>query len=82
MSDALSGFLADPLFSPDSEKQKSEQLERKNKEERQRCVQAIINYMGKMNPHLRDIPDYKHKLWDHLFIMSNFKLEVDSPYTS
>ena len=33
-----------------------------------------------MNPHLRDIPDYKHKLWDHLYIMSDFKLEVDSPY--
>ena len=33
-----------------------------------------------MNPHLRDIPDYKHKLWDHLFIMSDFKLEADSPY--
>ena len=36
--------------------------------------------MGQLNPHLRDIPDYKHKLWDHLYIMSDFKLEVDSPY--
>ena len=52
----------------------------KDKEERQKCVQAIISYMGQLNPHLRDIPDYKHKLWDHLFIMSDFKLEVDSPY--
>ncbi|MDC0201779.1 DUF4290 domain-containing protein [Flavobacteriales bacterium] len=52
----------------------------KDKEERQKCVQAIISYMGQLNPHLRDIPDYKHKLWDHLFIMSYFKLEVDSPY--
>ena len=51
-----------------------------DKEERQKCVQAIISYMGQMNPHLRDIPDYKHKLWDHLYIMSDFKLEVDSPY--
>ena len=51
-----------------------------DQEERQKCVQAIISYMGQMNPHLRDIPDYKHKLWDHLYIMSNFKLEVDSPY--
>mgnify|MGYP003324815378 CR=1 FL=1 len=51
-----------------------------DKSERQKCVQAIISYMGQMNPHLRDIPDYKHKLWDHLFIMSEFKLEVDSPY--
>ena len=51
-----------------------------DKSERQKCVQAIISYMGQMNPHLRDIPDYKHKLWDHLFIMSDFKLEADSPY--
>ena len=51
-----------------------------DKEERQKCVQAIISYMGQMNPHFRDIPDYKHKLWDHLYIMSDFKLEVDSPY--
>ena len=36
--------------------------------------------MGQLNPHLRDIPDYKHKLWDHLFIMSRFQLEIDSPY--
>ena len=36
--------------------------------------------MGQMNPHLRDIKEYNHKLWDHLFIMSNFKLDVDSPY--
>ena len=51
-----------------------------DKEERKKCVQSIISYMGQMNPHFRDIPDYKHKLWDHLFIMSEFKLEVDSPY--
>ena len=51
-----------------------------DKEEREKCVQSIISYMGQRNPHLRDIPDYKHKLWDHLFIMSNFKLEVESPY--
>jgi hypothetical protein len=36
--------------------------------------------MGSLNPHLRDVPDFQHKLWDQLFIMSDFKLEVDSPY--
>jgi hypothetical protein len=36
--------------------------------------------MGQLNPHLRDISDYNHKLWDHLFIISKFKLDVDSPY--
>ena len=52
----------------------------KDKEEKKKCINAIISYMGHLNPHLRDIPDYKHKLWDHLFIMSNFELDIDSPY--
>ena len=51
-----------------------------DKEEKKKCVNAIIRYMGQLNPHLRDIPDYKHKLWDHLFIMSEFKLDIESPY--
>ena len=51
-----------------------------DKEERNKCAQAIITVMGQLNPHLRDVADFKHKLWDHLFIMSNFKLDVDSPY--
>ncbi|EJW99543.1 hypothetical protein EVA_12345 [gut metagenome] len=48
--------------------------------ERQRCANTIINIMGNMFPHLRDVPDFKHKLWDHLAIMSNFKLDIDYPY--
>ncbi len=51
-----------------------------NKEERNKFAQYIIQVMGGLNPHLRDVPDFQHKLWDQLFIMSNFKLEVDSPY--
>jgi hypothetical protein len=51
-----------------------------DKEERQKVANAIISVMGQLNPHLRDITDYTHKLWDHLFIISDFKLEVDSPY--
>lgn len=51
-----------------------------NKEERNRCAQSIIKVMGELNPHLRDVADFNHKLWDHLFIMSNFQLDVDSPY--
>lgn len=50
------------------------------KQERQRCAQTIINIMGNMFPHLRDVPDFKHKLWDHLAIMSDFKLDIDYPY--
>ena len=51
-----------------------------DKEERNKLAQSIVNVMGTLNPHLRDIADFKHKLWDHLFIISNFKLDVDSPY--
>lgn len=51
-----------------------------DKEERNKCAQAIIKVMGQLNPHLRDVEDFNHKLWAHLFIMSNFELEVDSPY--
>jgi len=51
-----------------------------NREERNKVVQAIINVMGQLNPHLRDVTDFKHKLWDHIFIISDFKLDVDSPY--
>ena len=51
-----------------------------DKEERQKCVEAIIAFMGQMNPHLRDVKEFTHKLWDHLHIMSDFKLEVEAPY--
>lgn len=49
-------------------------------EERNRVAQAIISVMGNLQPHLRDVPDFQHKLWDQLFIMSDFKLKVDSPF--
>ena len=52
----------------------------KSKELRNQVAQAIINVMGQLFPHLRDVDNYKHKLWDHIFIMSDFKLDVDSPY--
>lgn len=51
-----------------------------DKTERTRMVEAIIEVMGQMNPHLRDVADYNHKLWDHIFIISDFKLNIDSPY--
>lgn len=51
-----------------------------NREERNKVAQAIIGVMGNLNPHLRDVPDFQHKLWDQLFIISDFKLNVDSPY--
>ena len=51
-----------------------------DKIERNKMAKAIIGVMGNLNPHLRDVPDFQHKLWDQLFIMSQFKLDVDSPY--
>ncbi|AUC15191.1 methionyl-tRNA formyltransferase [Tenacibaculum sp. SZ-18] len=51
-----------------------------SKEERNTMAKAIIDVMGNLQPHLRDVPDFKHKLWDQLHIMSDFKLDVDSPY--
>lgn len=53
---------------------------RETKEERNKLANGIIAVMGNMQPHLRDVPDFKHKLWDQLFIMSNFELDADSPY--
>jgi hypothetical protein len=52
----------------------------KDKAERNKMAKAIIGVMGNLNPHLRDVPDFQHKLWAQLFIMSDFQLEVDSPF--
>ena len=51
-----------------------------DRDERNIGAKALIRLMGQLNPQLRDLEDYNHKLWDHLFIMSNFMLDVDSPY--
>ncbi|HWZ13919.1 MAG TPA: DUF4290 domain-containing protein [Mucilaginibacter sp.] len=50
------------------------------KEERNKYAQVVIDLMGFLNPHLRDVADFKHKLWDHLHIISDFQIDVDSPY--
>ncbi|MDR2853803.1 MAG: DUF4290 domain-containing protein [Prevotellaceae bacterium] len=51
-----------------------------DREERTRAVHTIVNIMGNLFPYLRDVNDFKHKLWDHVAIMSNFKLDIDYPY--
>lgn len=51
-----------------------------NREDRKKCADSIINIMGNMFPHLRDVNDFKHILWDHLAIMSDFNLDIDYPY--
>jgi hypothetical protein len=51
-----------------------------DKEKRQRNAMALIELMGFLNPHLKNVEDFRHKLWDHLFLISDFKLDVESPY--
>ncbi|WP_027377175.1 DUF4290 domain-containing protein [Kaistella palustris] len=54
--------------------------ELETKEERNEMALAIVDFMGQRNPQLRDEENYKHKLWDHLYILANYDLDVDSPY--
>jgi len=51
-----------------------------DREERNKVAKSIIAVMGNLNPHLRDVPDFQPMLWDQLFIISDFKLDVDSPF--
>jgi tetratricopeptide (TPR) repeat protein len=51
-----------------------------DKETRQKNAEAIIEVMAVLSPQLKDIEDYRHKLWDHLYLMTDYKLEVDCPY--
>ena len=52
----------------------------RDRDERNRAAKTIIQIMGNLNPHLRDIGDFRHKLWDHLAIIADFELDIDSPY--
>jgi Domain of unknown function (DUF4290) len=51
-----------------------------DRDRRQKNAYALIELMGFLNPHLKNVEDFRHKLWDHLFLISDFKLDVDSPY--
>ena len=51
-----------------------------DRDERNRAAKTIISIMGNLNPHLRDIGDFKHKLWDHLSLIADFELDIDSPF--
>lgn len=55
-------------------------LSLEDEEQRQGQAMALIELMGTLNPHLRNVEDFRHKLWDHLFLISDFKLNVESPY--
>jgi molybdopterin converting factor small subunit len=69
-----------PEYGRNMQKMVDHILSIEDREERNRLAQAIITIMGNMNPHLRDINDFKHKLWDHLALMSEFNLDIDYPY--
>ena len=72
--------LTIPEYGRHVQKMISHALTLQDKDKQQKCVDAIIKFMGQMNPHLRDIKEFTHKLWDHLHIMSNFELDIESPY--
>ena len=73
-------FLIIPEYGRHVQKMINYATSRESKEERNKLAKAIISVMGNMQPHLRDVSDFQHKLWDQLFIMSDFKLDADSPY--
>ncbi len=72
--------LAIPEYGRHIHKMIQQVLAEEDKEQRNKQAQAIIGIMGNLNPHLRDVADFQHKLWDQLFIMSDFKLDVDAPF--
>lgn len=69
-----------PEYGRHIQKMVDQATEIEDREERNKTAKAIIAVMGNLQPHLRDVPDFQHKLWDQLFIISDFKLDVDSPY--
>lgn len=76
----LEGKLKMPEYGRNIQQMVEHALTIEDREERTRCVKTIINIMGNMFPYLRDVNDFKHKLWDHVAIMSDFKLDIDYPY--
>lgn len=69
-----------PEYGRHIQKMVDQAVAEKDPEKRNKQAKSIIAVMGNLNPHLRDVPDFQHKLWDQLFIISDFKLDVDSPY--
>jgi hypothetical protein len=76
----LEGRLIMPEYGRNIQQMVTFALTIEDREERTRCVKTIINIMGNLFPYLRDVADFKHKLWDHLAIMSDFKLDIDFPF--
>lgn len=73
-------YLIIPEYGRHLQKLIDQATEIPDREERNKAAKYIIQVMGGLNPHLRDVPDFQHKLWDQIFIMSDFRLDVDSPF--
>jgi len=69
-----------PEYGRHIQKMVNQAVAMEDREDRNKCAKSIIAVMGNLNPHLRDVPDFQHKLWDQLFMISDFKLDVDAPY--
>lgn len=76
----LTGRLIMPEYGRNIQQMVKHAVNIPDREERTRCVKTIVNIMGNMFPYLRDVNDFKHKLWDHVAIMSDFQLDIDYPY--
>lgn len=72
--------ITQPEFGRNIQRMIEKAIEEPDRNTRNRMAKAIIEIMGQLTPQLRDAADFKHKLWDNLFIISNFRLDVDSPY--
>jgi hypothetical protein len=69
-----------PEYGRNIQKMVDHMLTIEDREERSKAARTLISMMGNLNPQLREFSDFKHKLWDHLAIMADFKLDIDSPY--
>ncbi len=77
---SLKGTLIMPEYGRNVQKMIEYAVTIEDREERTKCVNAIVEIMGNLFPYLRDVHDFKHKLWDHVAIMSNFHLDIDYPF--
>ena len=77
---SLEGKLIMPEYGRNIQQMVHHAMTIEDREERARCVKTIINIMGNLFPYLRDVNDFKHKLWDHVAIMSDFNLDIEFPY--
>ena len=69
-----------PEYGRNIQKMVENAMKIEDREKRTEYANSIIASMNNVNPDAKNILDYKHKLWDHLYIISDYKLDVDSPY--